>query len=206
MPKCNHCGSEFDNEKPYLKHLKDEHPDELSRIERRKVEEELGDSKVSSSLLVYSAVAVVFGALFVGVMYFVFLGPGSNSQFSGGPYNLGAAHYHGSIVVSINGQQIDFSQPRFQQQDDFFHFEGGDGSTWHVHGQGVTLQYAMDTLGIHVTRNSVTIGNQTFRDSDESTTVRVLVNGQPVNPSSYVLQPDDSIRIIVETQSQGQGN
>ena len=37
MPDCSYCGASFDDEESYLRHLGDEHDDELGRIDRRRV-------------------------------------------------------------------------------------------------------------------------------------------------------------------------
>lgn len=110
-------------------------------------------------------------------------------------------HTHGSITVTIAGERIDFSRDTYQLQDNYFHFEHGNGDRWHVHGKDVTLQYAMDTLNIHVTNETVTYQGTTYRDSNPGTTVTVEVNGEPVNPRTYVLQDGDRVQINVETTS-----
>jgi len=158
--------------------------------------------------------SVLFGALLVipiaAVAYVLF--------FTGGdaaagiptpertPSNV-AIHEHGTINVTIEGDELDFSRAAFQNPREYpkFHFEGGDGEVWHAHAEGVTLQYAMWTLGIGVSNDSVTYDGQTYTEANA--TVIVEVNGEPVDPAEYVLSgasdtnpgAGDHIRIVVRT-------
>jgi len=104
------------------------------------------------------------------------------------------------MEVVIDGQRVDFSRSQYQLQADAFHFEANEGRRWHVHARGVTLAWAMESLGIPVTAETVTFEGRTYDDSDPDTTVTIRVNGEPVTPSSYVLQRGDRVRIVVEVQ------
>ena len=66
---------------------------------------------------------------------------------------------------------------------------------WHGHAKGVTLSYAMGTLGIDVTEDTVAYQGTTYGD-DPGETVVVKVNGESVNPEEYVLQDGDHIQIV----------
>lgn len=48
---------------------------------------------------------------------------------------------------------------------------------------------------------TVTYRGTTYRDSNPGTTVTVEVNGEPVNPRTYVLEEGDRVQISVETTS-----
>lgn len=200
MPECEYCDASFEDEDTYDTHLGTEHYDELGPIDRRRIggdtDEEDTDHPIG--LIVLGAFLVV--AIGVGVFMFLSSGNGSSTEFDAEqqPSNIGSVHTHGTIEVAIEGQRIDFSQDQYQLQADAFHFEGGDGTRWHVHAQGVTLEYAMATLGINVTESTVTFQGTTYRDSDSNTDVTVTVNGESVTPSEYVLREGDQIRIIVE--------
>ncbi len=115
------------------------------------------------------------------------------------PAALGTVHYHGTITVSADGQQPDFSEQQYQVQDDYFHFENGDGSEYHVHGQGVTLEYALETLGIGVTDTALSHDGAVYNDSRTDQRVVYEVNGEAVNPETYVLQQGDEVVVIAET-------
>ena len=52
---------------------------------------------------------------------------------------LGSEHEHAAFLVKVNGQNIDFSQPKYQVQSDYIHVENGDGTTLHRHATNVTF-------------------------------------------------------------------
>ena len=118
-----------------------------------------------------------------------------------------SAHEHGIINVTIEGERVDFGDPDYRRPREFgaFHFEGGDGRAWHKHADGVTLEYAMATLGIDVSEDRVTVDGESYRDGDAGASL--TVGGEPVDPTTYQLQgtsvadaaDGDTIRIGVTT-------
>ena len=224
MPDCSYCEETFDDEQAHLCHLDEEHGDELGTIDQRRVEAELGGdggSGLPTGPLVLGFVLLVAAALVAYVV--LFLGSESASPASGaevdvdgeasldtvaqspGPTNT--AHEHGTIEVVIDGQRVDFSRQQYQHQANEFHFENGNGQVWHKHATDVTLEWAMATLGIGVSEETVVFDGDVYRDSDPGTDVTVEVNCEPVDPQTYVLQggsdsspqQGDSVRIVVET-------
>lgn len=193
MPDCGYCDDTFDDEATYRAHLREAHADELGPIDRRRVDTESGGGLPTGPLAI--GVVLLVAAAVVG--YVIFL-PGGNAGSDAGPHNLGGVHYHGSMEMVIDGERVDFSQSKYQLQADPFHFEANEGTRWHVHAEGVTLAWAMESLGISVTADSVTFEGTTYDEADPDTTVRITVNGEPVTPSSYVLQRGDAVRIVVE--------
>lgn len=202
MEQCDYCGEEFPDEQSYLDHLRSDHMDELGPIDRRRVAPPGSDE--SRDWFLY--VTPVAGVALVGlVLYFVFFA-GTSGGSAPQPHSPGSVHIHGDIAVMIAGEQLDFSQPRYQYantQNSHFHFEPvngvPNGEMWHVHSQDVTLAYGMSSLDIEVTENNVTYDGTTYRDADPDTTVNVTVNGESVNPRTYVLRDGDTVRITVET-------
>lgn len=198
--ECSHCGASFDSEEPYLRHLLDEHPDDLGPIEQRRVGT-LDSDDGAPTAAVYGAVlgGFVLAGLLAYVLFFMGSGATGTDGAGGGsapePHDLWSVHYHGPIDVTIGGEELDFSRQRFQTQADPFHFENGDGQQWHVHAQDVTLAYAMETLGIEVTEDTVTYDGTTYGDDPGETAV-VEVNGESVTPDEYVLQEGDHVRIV----------
>ncbi|WP_134668891.1 hypothetical protein [Halorussus marinus] len=203
VEECDHCGEGFDDEETYLRHLESEHGDDLSAIEVRRV---AGlDSDEGPSVAAYAGAigAVVIAGLLAYLLFF----SGASGGVPGGadaasaettPTGIGSAHYHGQIQVEIGGERLDFSRDRFQLRADAFHFENGNGQRWHGHAREVTLGWAMASLGIDVTDESVTYDGTTYRDGEDAT-VAVEVDGEPVDPESYVLEEGDSIRIVAES-------
>lgn len=219
MVDCDYCDASFEGEDAYLDHLEAAHEGELGSIDQRRVDGHSGGSDGDGSLPVGPTVLVgVIGfSLAIVVYVVVFMGGGGGGGGGGAgaatvngfevqqtPGDLRSAHGHGTINVTIDGQQIDFSQDRYQLEANKFHFERGNGRIWHTHASGVTVEYAMATLGIGVTENSVTFEGTTYRDGENAEVV-VQVNGQSVDPSTYVLQgtsvsaanEGDHVRIVV---------
>jgi molybdopterin converting factor small subunit len=204
VPDCDYCEASFESEDDYLNHLEDSHYEELGRIDRRRIGLEGGEEDggfSTDTLLLGGTGALVVGLL--GLVLFLVLssggGSGSSIDAQQQPQNVGSVHTHGTIEMVVDGQQVDFSQGKYQLQADAFHFERGVGTRWHVHAQEVTFEWAMASLGIDVTESTVTYEGATYRDSDSNTNVTVTVNGESVTPSEYVLREGDEIRIIVET-------
>lgn len=192
MPECGYCDASFDDEGAYLDHLRETHADELGPIDRRRVGADSSRDLPTGPIVI--GFVLLVAAVVTGLIIFF---PGGNGT-DGGPHNVGSVHYHGTMTMEVAGGRIDFSQSRYQVQADAFHFEAGDGTRWHVHAQGVTLAWAMRSLGIGVTAETVTFEGRTYDDADPDTTVRITVNGESVTPAEYVLQPGDAVRIIVE--------
>lgn len=193
MPDCGYCDESFTDEATYHDHLREVHSDELGPIDRRRITAEEGGGLPTGPLAL--GLVLLISAAVVG--YVIFL-PGGGGGGDVGPTDLGSVHYHGTLEVVIDGQRVDFSQSRYQLQADAFHFEGGVGQQWHVHAQGVTLAWAMDSLGIPVTADRVTFEGTTYAAAEADTSVSITVNGDPVTPSAYVLQEGDAVRIVVE--------
>ncbi|WP_302082725.1 hypothetical protein [Salinibaculum rarum] len=218
MPECDYCGDSFEGDHAHLEHLRAEHEGELGSIDRRRIEEELEttDSDGFPTGPVVLGIVLAVAIAIVGYVIFVHGDSGGSgavndisvAQLPGQPTE--SAHDHGLINVTIDGQELDFSQRQFQRPQEYaaFHFEGGDGRVWHKHAPGVTLEYAMATLGIDVSEDSVTFDGTTYRDSDAGTNVTVTVDGESVDPDRYELsgasdqtpQQGDFVRIVVTTE------
>ncbi len=105
----------------------------------------------------------------------------------------------GDIQFVVDGEEVDFSQEKYQKQDSSFYFEDGSAD-WNAHSGAITLEYAMGTLpGITVQDGIVTYGGEYYSDNDDDTTVAIMVNGDRVDPKEYTLKDGDDIRIVVHT-------
>lgn len=220
MPDCSYCEESFDDEQSYLEHLAETHEGELGTIDQRRVEENVESDDgggLPTGPLILGGVITFAAAIVVYVLLFMGSGGGGPGTINGidvaqtpGQVTQ-TAHGHGLINVTIDGRELDFSQSEYQTQARPFHFEGGNGRVWHKHAPGVTLEYAMATLGIGVGEDTVTFEGTTYRDSDAGTNVTVSVNGDSVTPTDYELegasdqtpQQGDFIRVIVETNETG---
>ncbi len=194
MPDCGYCEASFEAEAAYLEHLRETHADELGPIDRRRVAPDPSGGLPTGPL----ALGAVLLASVVVVGYVIALAGSGGAGGGAGPHDVGSVHFHGTMEMVVDGHRVDFSQSRYQLQADAFHFEANDGLRWHVHARGVTLAWAMDSLGIGVTADAVAFEGATYDDADPATTVRVTVDGEPVTPERYVLREGDAVRIVVE--------
>jgi hypothetical protein len=191
MPECDYCGASHDTEGAHLDHLESEHYDELGPIDKRRVDDRNEGSGFPTGPV---AVGVVLLAAVGIVGYVVFVLGGTGAASVG---QAGTAHYHGTIEMTVLGNDVDFSRDRYQLRDDRFHFEGGDGTRWHAHATGVTFQYAMNALGFDVELGPKTlVAGDTYTDG-EGYEVVFEVNGNEVTDLNYVLKEGDHVRIVV---------
>ncbi|WP_435359594.1 MoaD/ThiS family protein [Haloarchaeobius sp. DFWS5] len=203
MHDCEYCDESFAAEDAYLRHLRDEHAASLGRIESRRVatldDDETTDAPETSKLALAGAV-VVFGLIVAGL----FAQLGDSGQQSGSltddavakPSGVGPQYDAGTLSVTVGGDAIDFSGDRYQHRSQAFHFQAGDGRRWHAHGDGVTLEFALETLGFGVAEGGFAAQNETYVRSDGDR-VRYAVNGESVDPEQYVLQPGDRVEVVV---------
>jgi len=113
-------------------------------------------------------------------------------------------HVHGQVNMTVDGEDVNFSKPKYETpgHNQHFHFEGDSAPLWHAHSWSVTIEYGMSTLaGINVTEDSVTYDNTTYERSDPGTSFTIEVNGESVDPSTYVLKDGDQVTIEVETEN-----
>jgi hypothetical protein len=206
MPDCSYCGDSFDSEDAYLAHLESRHEGELGPIDRRRIGDGEGEEGIGLRGILLAALVVIPVVVAAYVLFFTGGAPANAlEEPETMPTGVGTTHEHGTINVTINGTELDFSQPEFQKPGEFdaFHFEAGTDE-WHVHARRVTLQYAMWTLDIGVTEDAVRYDGETY--TSENATVIVEVNGEPVDPAEHVLsgasnaENGEHVRIVVRTE------
>lgn len=205
MTDCDYCSETFDSEQEYLEHLNDTHYDDLTRIDKKRVDEEITPSFTEQveSHHIKLALGIVILSGFLGILFQIAADTGPTTNYDGEitPTNYGEVHYHGTLDMTILGEPVDFSQSKHQLQSDYVHFENGNGEKWHVHGNDVTLGYLMATLGYDVESDKITSRTTAYADSEDDYNVTITVNGESVTPNEYVLQPEDHIEITVEKAS-----
>jgi len=206
--KCDKCGRKVDDRADEIEHLLDQHDDTLTSHRRDELKRELNqiDDGGGGSLplrtigIAVAALAVLVGGGYAltatGIVSFSAGGsPGPTGAAVGPP---GSTHEHAQFSVFVNGDEIDFSQPRYQvgqTQNRRIHFEGGDGSRIHKHATAVTIGYAMDVHDLGINASCLTVHEDTYCE-DGSGSVSVTVNGNEIeDPASHVIRDGEIIRI-----------
>lgn len=111
----------------------------------------------------------------------------------------GSDHAHISLVISIDDSLVDLSQPRYMLKNRLVHFENNDGITVHKHATGVTVPYFLNTLGIRIDKNCLTLDTGESYCSDTSKKLRVLLNGKQINILDlYAYEMKDRDRILID--------
>lgn len=107
-------------------------------------------------------------------------------------------HIHGDMTVTVDGEQVDFSNSKYQSSDRYFHFEGGTGEYWHAHSWSLSLGYGLSSLpGFSVDGDTITHNGTTYDPATPGTTVTVTVNGEPVDIDEYYLKDGDDVEITL---------
>lgn len=214
---CEYCDASFGSRRDEINHLLDEHDDELTSHDRDELKRERnklqdnGNGRNHKDLMKTAGVGVLAVLLFAGIGYALmaagYISFSLDSGATGGMGAPGSTHEHMPFTVIVNGEQIDFSQPKYQvgqTQNQHVHFEQGDGSTLHKHATGVTLGYAMESLGMKINSTCLTLDTgETYCEGDGGE-LTVTAGGKEVDdPASYVLQNGVGVRIEYTANKSG---
>ena len=122
---------------------------------------------------------------------------------------LGSAHEHAAFLVKVNGQNIDFSQPKYQVQSDYIHVENGDGTTLHRHSTNVTFADFLKSINMDIDRKNnclvFTNGTKYCDNDDDDNKLRIFINGNSTNSiSDYILKNDDRLLVMYGNETNEQ--
>lgn len=205
---CKHCDDSFESEAELHRHWLNDHDDELTGHDRdaakrtvNKLEQKQQEKKTQKRSMYrtigYAIVAIValagvgYGTVQTGIVSFN-ADSTSSSTFTGAMTAPGTAHYHVPFEMIVDGERIDFSKPRYQVVDRRAHFEGGDGATLHMHANGVSLEYVINSFGWSLSTDSAAVKGTTYD------AVSVTVNGEEIeNVTDYVPSEGRPVRITL---------
>lgn len=122
---------------------------------------------------------------------------------------LGSAHEHAAFLVKVNGQNIDFSQPKYQVQSDYIHVENGDGSTLHRHATNVTFADFLKSVKMDINKknNCLIFTNGTEYCDDNNNKLRTFINGNSTKSiSDYVLNNNDRLLVTYGNETDEQSD
>lgn len=189
--RCSYCGESIADER-YETHLARNHAGELSAIDRRRVDPS-PDESAGRNLLLYAGVGVVL-VLFTFGYVSVFLMSGTTASSAAiQPDSSALIHEHGTIDVRYDDTVVDFDDPQFIERDGCFHFHAyDDAEIWHAHCEDVTIEYAVETLGMELTADRFVVDDMEFTE-ENGDSISVTVDGEEVDPQEYVLYGVESV-------------
>lgn len=175
----------------------------MGRKERREREQKRDNyatrhsaEKRKQTLIAVGVFAVI--AVIVGYAGWIFVN--MTDSVPGGPENagaLGSEHAHAGILVSIFGDEFDFSAPAYQIKSSWIHFEGRDGTTIHKHATGVTLGYLFETLSLGLDDQCFVFQDGRSFCTNEDYKLSFYVNGEQLpDIRELEIQEDDKILIV----------
>ncbi len=142
----------------------------------------------------------VLGALVAAMLAFPFVANAAMATV--------AAHDHGNLDISIDGELVDLDQPRFHDLHTEFHIHPGHGNKWHHHPQTlaamfsfepVTLRQALSAVGVELSEDAVAFDGNVYNTTDPAVTVTVHVDATQVDPDTHVIGDGDRITVEVST-------
>lgn len=204
MVECEYCEEEFDDETELHIHWGEEHEDELNSHDKEKVkkaerEKDKEAQRKKAKRKEYRNYAIL-GVIIVGLVGAgAMIAPELTETFSGGEGNIGAAgsaHYHADFSVVVNGEEIDFSQSKYQVVSQKAHVEGGDGDVVHAHASGAHFRFFLRTVGFDYNSTFLQTPGERYAESDGNE-VRMFVNTaedwREIEPDDFKFETGDRI-------------
>ncbi len=179
---CDVCSRRFKTADALSQHKSDKHSS--------KHDATVTKSKISTGkILAYAIPVLVIGLIGYGLFWAL---TASNTGM-GAP---GSTHTHQDFKMYINGNQIDFSQSKYQRpQNPYVHMEGGDGDVIHKHATGVVLRVFLKSVDINVDSNCLTMDTGEKYCNGDGKTLKLYINGKTSNNWDYDLQDLDKILV-----------
>jgi hypothetical protein len=149
---------------------------------------------------------IVVLVIIAGISIYLF---SQNTQSVAGFGPLGSAHEHAAFLVKVKGQNIDFSQPKYQVQSDYIHVENGDGTTLHRHSTNVTFADFLKSIKMDIDKKNnclvFTNGTKYCDNDDDNNKLRIFINGNSTNSiSDYILKNNDRLLVIYGNETNEQ--
>lgn len=206
MPTCDYCESHIDesggdDDQPYLTHLAEEHLDEVSRVDERKLEkkwdgdldEMRGDNYRFRPITIGAAAAAVVFIAGLGAMA-VMGGSSSPSDSSGGGTEW--IYEHGGMTVEINGEEVPASE---LEGSEYFYVQNETGE-WRMNvpaDRRFTVGDALAGLGLITDPESPAELSPEYAQNVSNAEMTVTVDGESV-ALNETIQHGQNITFTVE--------
>lgn len=206
MPDCDYCESYIDDsdeedEQAYLTHLAEEHLDEVSSVDERKLEKKWdgdldkmrGDNYRFKPITIGASAAVLAFVIGLGVVS-VMGGSSAGGDTSGEGTEW--VYEHGQITVDVGGEQVASSE---LEGTEYFYVENETG-TWRMNVPAdyrYTITDALYGLGVITdSERPVTVSEKYARNLTDPK-ITVTVDGEPVALNETV-ENGQNITVSVE--------
>jgi len=116
-------------------------------------------------------------------------------------------HIHADFKAYVNGKALDFSSDKYQstkeaELDAHTHFHDKNSSTIHIHKEGITLRYFLNTFGIVLTSGCLRLDTGEQYCEGQGKDLALYVNGIEVkNMADYEVKDLDRILLTYGTPS-----
>jgi type II secretory pathway pseudopilin PulG len=114
---------------------------------------------------------------------------------------LNTAHLHVDFLVVMDGERIDFNQPRYMVRSPYTHVEGdtvgGAGDIMHVHAVGVPLSLFFESVNMNFNSECFRLDDGREFCNEGNNKIQLFVNGQKnTQYGQYVPKDLDKVLII----------
>ncbi len=117
------------------------------------------------------------------------------------PLVLGSTHEHADFKVFINGEALDFAKPEYFMRSSFLHVDQNQNKEdssglLHKHAKNAPMSLFFRSIGIDLTKESLTLADGRRLKNENGKTLKVYVNGKNIEElGDYSFQPLDKILI-----------
>ncbi len=114
---------------------------------------------------------------------------------------LGTAHTHADLNIYINGERLILAKQENYMKSSFMHLDNNQNpddanSVLHMHAKKVPLWLFFRSLGINLTKDSLTLTNGRILKNENGNTLKFYLDGKRVDDlSGYSFQPLDKLLI-----------
>ena len=204
MKECEFCEQEFEDETELHLHWGEKHEEELNshqeekvkKAEREKDKEAQRKKAKRKEYRNYAILGVILVGLIGGGAMVV---PQLTSSLSGPSGNIGpagSAHYHADFSVVVNGEEIDFSQRKYQVVSNKAHVEGGNGDVVHAHATGAHFRFFLRTLGFDYNSTYLQTPSERYETgngNEVSMFVNTAEDWREIEPTDFRFETGDRI-------------
>jgi hypothetical protein len=101
-------------------------------------------------------------------------------------FEFGSSHEHALFFLNVEGEEVNFTQRRYQLQSNYVHLENFKPHIVHKHTENVSWEYFLDTIDVNVNQSCVS-----FKDRTECGNASVIINGEASDLDKKIEQGDN---------------